>query len=75
MTKDELIRNHEQLCHMARELMKRKNADYAGRDGKEPFANFTRVEAMGICPTEVGFLLRLWNPANLRLQTSLLRIQ
>ena len=59
MTKDELIRNHEQLCHMARELMKRKNADYAGRDGKEPFANFTRVEAMGICSTERGMLVRV----------------
>jgi len=59
MTKDELIRNHEQLCHMARELMKRKNADYAGQNGKEPFANFTRVEAMGICKTEVGMMVRI----------------
>ena len=59
MTKDELIRNHEDLCYTARELMKKKNADYAGRNGKEPFANFTRVEAMGICPTEVGFMVRI----------------
>lgn len=59
MTKDELIRNHEDLCYAARELMKKKNADYAGRNGKEPFANFTRVEAMGICPTEVGFMVRI----------------
>ena len=59
MTRDDLIRNHEMLCNMARELMKKKNADYAGKNGVEPFANFTRVEAMGICPTEVGFLVRV----------------
>ena len=59
MTRDDLIRNHEMLCNMARELMKKKNADYAGKKGIEPFANFTRVEAMGICPTEVGFLVRV----------------
>ena len=38
MTRDDLIRNHEMLCNMARELMKKKNADYAGRNGVEPFA-------------------------------------
>ena len=59
MTRDDLIRNHETLCNTARELMKKKNADYAGRNGVEPFANFTRVESMGICPTEVGFLVRV----------------
>lgn len=59
MTKQELIENHERLCENARELMKKKNADYAGRSGTEPFANFTRVEAMGICSTERGMLVRL----------------
>lgn len=59
MTRDDLIRNHELLCHSARELMKKKNADYAGKGGTQPFANFTRVESMGICPTEVGFLVRV----------------
>jgi len=59
MTRDDLIRNHEMLCNMARELMKRKNADYAGRNGVEPFANFTRVESMGICKTEVGMMVRI----------------
>lgn len=39
--------------------MYKKNADYAGNDGLEPFANFTRVEAMGICTTEQGFLVRM----------------
>lgn len=59
MTRDELIRNHEMLCNAARELMKKKNADYAGRNGVEPFANFTRVESMGICKTEVGMMVRI----------------
>jgi hypothetical protein len=59
MTRDDLIRNHETLCSTARELMKKKNADYAGRGGHEPFANFTRVEAMGICSTERGMLVRV----------------
>ena len=36
-----------------------KNKDYAGHEGNEPFANFTRVESMGICTTEQGFLTRI----------------
>ena len=59
MDRTELLKNHEALCSKARELMKRKNADYAGRKGNEPFANFTRCEAMGICSTEQGFLVRM----------------
>ena len=39
--------------------MSLKNRDYAGDHGNEPFANFTRVEAMGICTTEQGFLTRI----------------
>jgi hypothetical protein len=39
--------------------MSLKNRDYAGKEGTEPFANFTRVEAMGICTTEQGFMCRL----------------
>ena len=35
-----------------------KNADYAG-DGTDPFFNFTRVEQLGICATERGFLTRM----------------
>lgn len=59
MTRDELLKCHKTLCESAYELMKRKNADYAGRHGTEPFANFTRCEAMGICSTEAGMLVRL----------------
>jgi hypothetical protein len=59
MTRDELLQFHEELCNVARELMSKKNRDYAGKDGVEPFANFTRVESMGICKTEQGFMVRL----------------
>lgn len=59
MTRDELLKMHSDLCFSARELMKKKNADYAGRGGNEPFANFTRTEAMGITTTERGILVRM----------------
>ena len=59
MTRDELLNMHEMICDKGRSLMRKKNADYAGNDGLEPFANFTRVEAMGICSTEQGFLVRM----------------
>ena len=59
MTRDELLDFHIQVCEDARNLMNLKNRDYAGGDGDEPFANFTRCEAMGICETEAGFLVRV----------------
>jgi hypothetical protein len=40
------------------EVTKRKNADYTG-GGEDAFANFTRVESMGIATTEQGFLVRM----------------
>ena len=39
--------------------MKQKNHDYAGKGGEKPFANFERCEAMGVCSTERGFLVRV----------------
>ncbi len=59
MTRDELLAFHEEITKEARALMSLKNRDYAGNEGVEPFANFTRVEAMGICKTEQGFMVRL----------------
>lgn len=59
MTREELLKCHNELTKKAHDLMKRKNADYAGRSGTEPFANFTRCEAMGICSTEAGMLVRM----------------
>lgn len=59
MTSEELFRIHTELTNNALELMKKKNHDYSGKSGKEPFANFTRAEAMGITTTEKGMLVRL----------------
>jgi hypothetical protein len=39
--------------------MKKKNHDYSGKSGTEPFANFTRAESMGITTTEKGLLVRM----------------
>jgi len=39
-------------------IARAKNADYAGADS-DPFANFTRVELLGIATTEQGFLTRM----------------
>ena len=58
MTRDELFALHETMCEEALELMKKKNADYAG-GGSDPFANFRRAEALGICTTEQAFLVRM----------------
>lgn len=59
MNREELLNMHLTLCEKSRNLMRKKNADYAGKHGVEPFANFTRVEAMGICKTEAGMLVRM----------------
>lgn len=59
MTSQELFKIHKELCDAALELMQRKNHDYAGKQGSEPFANFTRVEALGITTTEKGMMVRL----------------
>ena len=59
LTRDELLRFHDKLCKEGRDLMNLKNRDYAGNHGTEPFANFTRCEAMGICNTEQGFMVRI----------------
>jgi hypothetical protein len=59
MNREELLKLHEELCKEALNLMKRKNHDYAGNEGVQPFANFERCEAMGICATEQGMLVRI----------------
>ena len=55
MTREELFKMHGEMCKTALELMKKKNSDYAGSGGNNPFANFTRSEALGICTTEQSF--------------------
>lgn len=59
MDREELLNYHSQICQTARDLMNLKNRDYAGNEGNEPFANFTRCESMGICNTEQGFMVRV----------------
>ena len=59
MNREELLKHHDALCKSAKELMKSKNHDYAGKSGEQPFANFERCEAMGVCSTEQGFLVRV----------------
>ncbi len=58
MTKDEYMKLHEELCQKMMTITKAKNADYTGGSA-DPFANFARVEALGICSTEQGFLTRM----------------
>ena len=57
MTKNELFNKHQEMCHQALELMKKKNHDYSA--GEDPFKNFRMCELLGICSTEAGVLVRL----------------
>lgn len=59
MNREQLFKHHEEICKAALDIMRKKNHDYAGNSGETPFANFERCEAMGICSTEAGFLVRL----------------
>mgnify|MGYP001227287601 FL=1 len=59
MNREELLQHHASLCEQAISIMKKKNHDYAGKDGDQPFANFERTESMGVCSTEQGFLVRV----------------
>lgn len=59
MTTEEFIEFFEGTTARMAEISKAKNADYTGSVEDDPFANFTRVEALGICSTEQGFLTRM----------------
>lgn len=59
MDRNELFTHHEALSKRALEIMRAKNNDYAGSKGDDPFANFRRVDAMGVCSVEQGFLVRI----------------
>jgi len=59
MTTEELLKYHEEICTRAREIMRIKNHDYSGADGKTPFANFEVAEKLSITSTEKGFLVRI----------------
>jgi hypothetical protein len=57
-TKAGYLAFHEDACLRMVKIALAKNADYTGSD-TDPFSNFSRVEALGICSTEVGFLTRM----------------
>tara|TARA_R100000008_G_scaffold43716_1_gene25340 strand:+ start:593 stop:1030 length:438 start_codon:yes stop_codon:yes gene_type:complete len=59
MNREQLMVHHEELCKMARDLMSRKNHDYAGSEGDSPWMNFQRSEIMGICKTQQAFMVRI----------------
>jgi hypothetical protein len=58
MNKLEYMQFHAKCCESMKTITAAKNADYTGV-GDDPFANFTRVHALGICTTEQGFLTRM----------------
>lgn len=59
MNRNEYLEYHASRCRSMIETTKRKNHDYAGAGGEDPFHNFRQVERMGICSVEVGFLTRM----------------
>lgn len=58
MNKEEYFKYHEKICTKMMEITRAKNADYTGV-GSDPFSNFTRVELLGNCSTEQGFVTRM----------------
>lgn len=58
MNKHDYFKFHRECLEKMAKITAAKNADYTGV-GTDPFANFTRVEALGICSTEQGFLTRM----------------
>jgi hypothetical protein len=57
MTKDQYFEFLKNRAERRIAVSRAKNADYSA--GADPFANFTRVEALGICSVEQGFLVRM----------------
>lgn len=59
MNGKELVEAFDAKVAKMRETLVAKNADYAGAIEGDAFANFTRVEALGIATTEQGMLTRM----------------
>lgn len=57
MNTSQLLSHHDQICEAARNLMVKKNADYA--EAEAPFKNFELSERLGLCSTEAGMAIRL----------------
>lgn len=52
-----MIPNYDAIIKKAKELCDDKNTDYA--QVQEPFSNFEMVEALKICDTSTGILVRI----------------
>ena len=57
-TQEDLLKFHEEMTRNARMLMKAKNTDYA-KDAI--FGNLDVCENVGLCSTEVGILIRIFD--------------
>lgn len=58
MNRSDLLTYFQEKTKLMIDTMQTKNADYTGQ-GDDPFTNFSHVEALGIAPTEIGFLTRM----------------
>jgi hypothetical protein len=56
MTREELLRMHQETCDKCRQIMSAKNADYS--HGNSPFLNFRSSEILGVHPAK-GLLIRV----------------
>lgn len=58
MNQNDLLAFFDKQTARMRAIMEAKNSDYTGATA-DPFSNFSRVESLGICTTEQGFLTRM----------------
>jgi len=58
MNKKEYIEYHRETCQRLMDITVAKNADYTGVSD-DPFANFSKVEELGVASVEQGFLVRM----------------
>ena len=52
-----LLENYEKYQKQMFDILKRKNADYAGPKGD--YYNFENCERLGLCSVEVGLMVRI----------------
>lgn len=58
MTRPEMLALIRGYCDKEISTLEKKNHDYT-TGSEDPFANFTRVEALNFCTAEQGFLTRM----------------
>lgn len=58
-SQSELVYFFDQTMVKMRNILVAKNSDYTGKSAVDPFANFTRVELLGLCKAEIGFMTRM----------------